>query len=460
MKQLSNRHPLIFKGLLTGVITVFTLMVFTPPPAGAKSPQDTGVVCRLKTDREIFTAGEPQNIVLKITLEAPPAPPDIQRPAVNLSLVLDRSGSMNGTKMAQAKAAAQEALNRLGIQDIFSLVTYNNTIQTIVTARHPRHVQEIRQSISTIQAGGNTALFGGVSQGAAEIRKNLEGNYVHRIVLLSDGLANVGPSTPEDLGRLGAGLIKENISVTTVGVGVDYNEDLMARLSQKSDGNTYFVESGYDLPAIFTAELGDVLNVVAKKIKVIITLSGDVVAVGIIGREGRITGNRIELSMNQLYGGQEKYALVEVQLPASTPGSNREIARADIYYDNPFSRTQEQSTDISRVRFSNNPQKVAASTNIDVVREYQLNLNALAQEKAIELSDKGEKKAAVAELKKSAVKLKEVGARYEDEILLEEADAIEDQARRIETEGMSKKSRKVLRTQSFQMKNQQLLKKE
>jgi Ca-activated chloride channel family protein len=182
--------------------------------------------------------------------------------------------------------------------------------------------------------------------------------------------------------------------------------------------------------------------------------------VGIIGREGRITGNRIELSMNQLYGGQEKYALVEVQLPASTPGSNREIARADIYYDNPFSRTQEQSTDISRVKFSNNPQKVAASTNIDVVREYQLNLNALAQEKAIELSDKGEKKAAVAELKKSAVKLKEVGARYEDEILLEEADAIEDQARRIETEGMSKKSRKVLRTQSFQMKNQQLLKKE
>ena len=262
------------------------------------------------------------------------------------------------------------------------------------------------------------------------------------------------------MGRLGAALIKENISVTTVGVGIDYNEDLMARLSQKSDGNTYFVESGYDLPSIFAAELGDVLNVVAKKVKVIITLSKDVTPLDIIGREGRIIDNRIELYMNQLYGNQEKYALVEVKLPASIPGSKINIARADVFYEDPFTLKQTQSSSISHVKFSSNPKKVAASTNIDVVREYQLNLNALAQEKAIELSDKGEKKEAVAELKKSAKKLKQVGVKYKDETLLEEAEVIEDQAQRIETEGMSKKSRKVLRTKSFQMKNQQFLKKE
>jgi len=456
MRQIINTYPRI----IICFITAITLLVSMIPMAGAGIKEDTGVMCRLKTDRDIFPAGKPQNIVLKISLDAPLAPANTQRPAVNIALVLDRSGSMNGTKIEQAKAAAQEALNRLGLQDIFSLVTYNNTIQTIVPAQQPRHKNEISNTIRQIHAGGNTALFGGVSQGAAEIRKNIENDYVHRIVLLSDGLANVGPSTPEDLARLGAALIKENISVTTVGVGVDYNEDLMARLSQKSDGNTYFVESGYDLPAIFTAELGDVLNVVAKKVKVIITLEEDVTPVNIIGREGRINGNRITLSMNQLYGGQEKYALVEVKLPASTPGSNRKIARADVYYENPFTREQVQSSGVSHIKFSSNPATVAASTNIDVVREYQLNLNALAQEKAIELSDKGDKKKAVAELKKSAGKLKEMGAKYKDEILLEEADAIEIQAQRIETEGMSKKSRKVLRTQSFQMKNQQLIKKE
>jgi len=261
---------------------------------------------------------------------------------------------------------------------------------------------------------------------------------------------------PDDLGRLGAALIKENISVTTIGVGTDYNEDLMARLAQKSDGNTYFVESGFDLPRIFAAELGDVLNVVAKKVKVIITLPDNVQPVNIIGREGRIRGKQIELYMNQLYGDQEKYALVEVNIPKSTSGSRIKIARVDVTYENPFTRKQERSTGVSYAGFSSDPKKVAGSTNMDVVREYQLNLNALSQEKAIELSDKGKKKEAVKELKHSAARLKSIGTMYKDEKLLKEADDLEIQAEMIETQGMSKKSRKILRTQSYQMKNQQL----
>ncbi|MCK5349084.1 MAG: VWA domain-containing protein, partial [Desulfobacula sp.] len=290
----------------------------------------------------------------------------------------------------------------------------------------------------------------------SEIRKNLENDYIHRIILLSDGLANVGPIMPEDLGRLGAALIKENISVTTIGVGTDYNEDLMARLAQKSDGNTYFVESGFDLPKIFAAELGDVLNVVAKKVKVTITLSDNVKPVNIIGREGRIKGRKIELYMNQLYGDQEKYALIEVNIPKSKSGSKIKIGRADVTYENPFTRNLEKSTGISYASFSSDPKKVAKSTNIDVVREYQLNLNALAQEKAIELSDKGKKKEAVKELKQSAAKLKSIGTMYRDEKLLQEAEDLEIQADMIEDQGMSKKSRKILRTKSYQMKNQQL----
>jgi len=100
--------------------------------------------------------------------------------------------------------------------------------------------------------------------------------------------------------------------------------------------------------------------------------------------------------------------------------------------------------------------KVAKSSNINVIREYQLNLNAIAQEKAIELSDKGRKEEAVRELKQSAVKLKEVGNLYRDDELLKQADALEIQAEKIEDQGMSPKSRKVLRTKSYQMKNQQL----
>ena len=440
------------------IVSFFTVLIIFVTMAGGvwAGIEPSRLICRVETDRAVLPAGDSQNVVLKITLDAPLSPVNINRPLVNLALVLDQSGSMNGTKIQQAKAAAIEALTRLGLQDIFSVVVYDTNVHTIVPAQNARNIQGIIHTIQQIRAGGSTALFGGVSQGASEIRKNLENDYVHRIVLLSDGLANVGPRMPADLGRLGAALIKENISVTTVGVGTDYNEDLMAQLAQKSDGNTYFVESGFDLPRIFSAELGDVLNVVAKKVKVIITLPYNVQPVNIIGRQGRIRGNQIELYMNQLYGGQEKYALVEVNIPKSISGSRIKVAQADVTYENPFTQKLETSSGTSYARFSSDPKKVAKSTNIDVVREYQLNLNALAQEKAIELSDKGKKKEAVQELKLSAERLKQIGSQYKDKELLKQADELEVQAEMIEDQGMSKKNRKLLRTESYQKKNQQL----
>lgn len=414
---------------------------------------------RVETDRTVLPADGDRTVVIKVSLDAPPPPRHVERPPVNLSIVLDRSGSMSGDKIEKAKEAAIEAVKHLGSHDMFSLVIYDHNVETLVPATPVRNLDGIISKIRSIEPGGSTALFGGVSQGAAEIRKNGGGRFVHRIILLSDGLANVGPQTPEDLGRLGAALIKERISVSTVGVGTDYNEDLMARLSQNSDGNIYFVENSSALPGIFNAELGSVLSVVAKDVKVIIEVPEDVIPVSIIGREGRIKGKTVEFSMNQLYGNQEKFALVEVKVPRNKAGKSygkdMEIAHARVYYENPVSKTREQAEARGKVSFSQDEKKVKRSTNVAVVRDYQLNLNALAQEKAINESDKGKKKEAISTLKSSAAQLKSVGSAINDEKLLKEAEMIEQKADLIEKEGMSKKSRKMLRTESYQMKNQQ-----
>ena len=419
---------------------------------------ESGVKCRVEIDRSVLPAGGAQKAVVKITLDAPPPPEKSMRPAVNLAIVLDRSGSMAGQKLERAKDAAIEALRHLGPMDMFSVVVYDHNVSTVVTAQHAKNIEWIEGRIRQIRSGGNTALFGGVSQGAAEVRKNLDGNYVHRIILLSDGIANVGPSSPEDLGRLGAALIKEDISVTTVGVGTDYNEDLMTSLSQNSDGNTYFVELSRDLSRIFTAELGDVLSVVAKKVNIIIELPNGVKPLNIIGREGRIKGRMVELSLNQLYGSQEKYVLIEVEIPGGKSGEKKDIAYVNVSYENPFTQKKETSSGRVYARFSKDKIKVKKSANIAVQKEYYLNLNAISQDKAISLSDKGKKNEAVSELKKSADKLREVGQEYNDEELLKRAEEMEVQAGQIEKEGMTKKYRKVLRTDSYQMKNQQMSK--
>jgi len=418
----------------------------------------SGVECRVEIDRAVLPAGGTQRAVVKITLDAPPPPEKNMRPAVNLAIVLDRSGSMAGQKLERAKDAAIEALRHLGPMDMFSVVVYDHNVSTVVPAQHATNIEWIEGRIRQIRSGGNTALFGGVSQGAAEVRKNLGGNYVHRIILLSDGLANVGPSSPEDLGRLGVALIKESISVTTIGVGTDYNEDLMTRLSQNSDGNTYFVESSRDLPRIFTAELGDVLSVVAKKVHLIIECPDGVKPLNIIGREGRIKGRIVELSLNQLYGSQEKYALIEVEIPGGKSGEKKDIAYVNVSYENPFTQKKETSSGRAYASFSKDRVKVKKSASIAVQKDYYLNLNAISQDKAISLSDRGKKNEAVSELKKSADKLREVGQEYNDEDLLKRAEEMEVQAGQIEKEGMTKKYRKVLRTDSYQMKNQQMSK--
>ncbi len=407
------------------------------------------VTCRVELDRNVLPADAPQRAVIKITLDAPP-PPKQSRPPVNLAVVLDRSGSMGGAKLEKAKEAAIEALRRLDERDIFSLVVYDTQVETLVPAQSAANTEWIEGRIRELRAGSSTALFGGVSQGAAELRKNLDRKYVHRLILLSDGLANVGPSSPEDLGRLGAALIKEAITVTTVGVGTDYNEDLMAKLSQASDGNTYFVENSRDLPRIFTAELGDVLSVVAKKVALVIECPEGVRPVSVVGREGRIRGQTVELTLNQLYGGQEKYVLVEVEVPAGKHGTSREIASARVTYDNPFTSARESSGGAVRGSYSRERKEVDESANAPVQKAYVININAVAQNEAIALADDGKREEAAKKLEQAGDKLKEAGALLRDRELEKKGEEARQQAKEIGDRGMDSKTRKSLRSDSYQ----------
>ncbi len=413
------------------------------------------VTCSIETDKSALQANETQKVVAKVTLRAAHTTDARDRSPVNLSVVLDRSGSMRGEKIDKAKEAAIEALKRLTPQDVFSLVIYDHIVETLIPAQHVKDMDAMATKIKSIEARGSTALFGGVSQGAREIRKHIEDKFVHRIILLSDGLANVGPSSPDELGRLGAALLKEGISVTTVGVGMDYNEDLMTKLSQNSDGNSYFVESGKDLPKIFAAELGDVLSVRAKKVTITLECPDGVKPISIIGREGRIIGRRVEISLNQLYGGQEKYALLELEVPGKAPKEALELAQVKVKFDDPLVGKPEIVETAARVKFSADKSEVEKSVNPSVATAYEMTLNALTQERAILMADKGNVREAAEELRKSASRLRSIGLQYSNPSLVKQADEQAAGVKDIEARGWGQKSRKELRTNSFQNFNQQ-----
>lgn len=437
----------LFATALIGVVSLVSLPAKT---------NDEAVRLRLDLDRTVLPAGCIEKTIVKISLDGVRLPRPESRPPVNLALVIDRSGSMSGDKIEKAREAALEALHCLAPDDILSVVVYDTEVETLVPAQRVGDGRRIGAAIRSIRSNGNTALFGGVSQGASEVRKHVdERRYIHRVILLSDGQANVGPSTPEDLGRLGSALMKEGISVTTVGLGLDFNEDLMTRLAQRSDGNTYFVESSDDLPRIFAGELGDVLNVVARRVVVEVVFPEGVRPLGFIGREGTIRGQRAEITLNQIYGGQEKFALIEVEVPAGEEGAELELASACVTYDNALTSKSETGRARGAVTFSERREAVIGSANLKVQNDYADNVIAVAKDRAVELVDAREPAAAAKELRAKAAELNVTATLYGNAPMAALAKKQEVEADRLEREGLSNRERKSYRADSVQTTRQQ-----
>jgi Ca-activated chloride channel homolog len=326
---------------------------------------------------------------LRIALTGFKLPPSKQRMPANIAIVIDKSGSMNGPKIVHARQAAIQAVNRLVDNDIVSVVTYDNSVNVVVPATKASDRVAIVDKINSIQASGGTALFAGVSKGAAEVRKFLDPKRVNRVILLSDGQANVGPQTPAELGELGRSLIKEGISVTTMGLGLDYNEDLMSNLAQASSGNHVFVESPEYLATFFQNELNDVVSVVAQKIEIRATLSEGVRPVKVLGYPAEINGQLVAIDLGQLYSEQERYFVLEVEIPPGAVGSGSQVANVSVKYTNMLTETVDQLTSAVQVKFTNNEALANSEINKSVFASCVLQIANERNRVATDLRDRG-----------------------------------------------------------------------
>jgi len=419
-------------------------------------PQSVPVDLRIEFDRPVLPADEVQRAIVKIGLTACRPTRTAERPPVNLVIVLDRSGSMSGDKIEQAREAAVEALRRLDRRDVFSLVIYDHEVSTLISPQAPTDVLWLERQIRSITSRGNTALFAGVSQGAAELRKNLERRgFVHRVLLLSDGQANVGPSSPDDLGRLGAALRREGIAVTTVGLGEGFNEDLMTALAQRSDGNHYYAAESGDLPQIFAKELGDVLDVVAQRVEIVIEFPEGVRVIRSIGREAECRDRHVTFGLNQLYGGQEKFLLVEIEAPAAKADEVRTLARAQASFTDASGESRQELRAEGSVRYTRDETLVKREANLKVQTEYAANAVAEAKSQAIALADAGRTDEAARVLRENSAQLGSIASSYANAPMAAVAEQAKKDAEEVEAKGIDNSQRKKMSAEAYQTRNQQ-----
>ncbi|HOE97015.1 MAG TPA: VWA domain-containing protein [Candidatus Sumerlaeota bacterium] len=408
------------------------------------------VALEVQAGQPLLKAGEKQTAYLMITLTGPAVESASERPPANVAIVLDKSGSMGGEKIAEAREAALLALERLDKEDIVSIVAYDTDVRVVLPATRLRDREQIETAIRGIEAGGNTALYGGVSRGAEELRKFQERDQVNRLILLSDGLANVGPATPEELAALGRELGGEGLPVTTIGLGLGYNEDLMYRLAEQSDGNHVFAERASDLASLFDEEFGSILQVVARDLRVAVRCGEGVRPVRVLGRDAEIDGRDVMLELAQLHGARDTDIILEVEVPAREAGDSLKLAEVEVEYRNLLNETDERLTSEVSARFTDSSEAIEKAENDEVMARVVQRIAAERNALATKLRDQGEIDKAREILITNEAYLKEGAARYDAPGLGAYAEIQADDAANLEGENWERQ-RKSMRSTQYQM---------
>jgi Ca-activated chloride channel family protein len=248
-----------------------------------------------------------------IRVQAPDAPAAAEpRPPLRLSLVVDRSGSMDGQPLHEALKCASYIAGRLTPDDQVAVVVYDDQIDVVAELQAAGDGEKFRRLLSNIGSGGSTALYDGWLAGAQQLRSG-PANALSRVILLSDGQANAGLTEPEAIALQVRDAFDHGVTTTTVGLGRNFNEDLMIRMARAGGGQQYYGQLAADLVDSFDSELQLLEALYARQVRVKIAAAPGVIVEPLSTHPAHADGS---LSLSDLAYGAETWLLVRLHLGA------------------------------------------------------------------------------------------------------------------------------------------------
>lgn len=292
----------------------------TPRCEQPLTESELSLSARLVSDKVV--AGE-QDLV--VTIRAPQGHVD-QRPPLSLAVVIDRSGSMSGEPLENARAAAHKLVDSLDDGDAFTIVTYSSMDELVsgIARATPAAKAAAHDAIDKIWAHGNTCISCGINRGASELARTPIAGGLSRMVLISDGQANEGIANRDDLAQLAAITAARGESISAVGVGLDFDETTMMRLARVGHGNYYFVENTSTLGDMFAQELGGLTQTVAANLLLSIHEQASTHVLDVYGYPLIREGSELIVPVADLRAGEVRKVVLRVAVASD------DVARLDL----------------------------------------------------------------------------------------------------------------------------------
>jgi Ca-activated chloride channel family protein len=394
------------------------------------------------TTREKLLAGREQTIDVLIRI----TPPDLdlentKRTPLNLSLVLDRSGSMAGDKMVRAREAAMYCVDQMLPTDRLSVVVFDDRIDTLFPSEPVTNKKSMKDLICRIDARGSTALHEAWVRGGLTISDLLLERGINRVLLITDGQANVGITSTDEIVTQSLALFQRGISTSTIGIGADFNEDLLLPMAQSGGGNAWHVVEPQDMQRIFQVELDGLVAQFAHTVSLSLIPSDGIRIADVLNDFELTETGRYRLP--NLQAGSALDIVVQLKMGAQAVGSTLRLL--DLRMG--FTPQDQNAADVVKSAFSVEfvESNEDLAVNHEVVKAVQFLMNARARREAMERIDRGDFAGAQVVLGQSIAATQAVCAPFASmEAVVEECASLEEVAKFLDNRNQDGMSRKKL----------------